>query len=75
LVESANTKLARSALALERLVYTVYVRHPADLALIRKQFELEVGEHSAAALNATFLRGDICRAELLVEIEATGTAA
>ncbi|HYS12904.1 MAG TPA: hypothetical protein VEN28_06310 [Burkholderiaceae bacterium] len=75
LVESANTKLARSALALERLVYTVYVRHAADLALIRKQFALEVGEHSAAALNATFLRGDICRAELLVEIEATGTAA
>jgi len=34
-----------------------------------------VGEHSAAALSAMFLRGDICRAELLVEIEATGTAA
>jgi len=75
LVQSANTKLARSALALEHLVYTVYVRHAADLALIRRQFVVEVGEHSAAALNATFLRGDICRAELLVEIEATGTAA
>jgi hypothetical protein len=33
-----------------------------------------VGAASAAARSAVLLQGDICRAELLVEIEATGCA-
>jgi enamine deaminase RidA (YjgF/YER057c/UK114 family) len=74
-VAAANAKLPAPVFALEQLIYTVYVRRAADLEPVRRQFVAEVGTHCAAAHSAVFLRGDICRAELLVEIEATGTAA
>lgn len=74
-VDAANTKLPQPALALDRLAYTVYVRRPADLAVVRAQFLLAVGAQSDAARRAVFLQGDICRGELLVEIEALGSAA
>ncbi len=54
------------------LIYTVYVRHRGDLAVVREVFERHVGAHSTAARDAIYLRADICRAELLVEIEAHG---
>ena len=74
LVESANAHVASARFALDRLVYTVYLRDPADLASVREQFLVEVGRDSAAARLAVFLRGDVCRSELLVEIEAVGRA-
>lgn len=49
---------------------TVYVRRAADAALIREVFEAAVGRDSAAARRAVFVEADICRADLLVEIEA-----
>ncbi|HET9122892.1 MAG TPA: hypothetical protein VFN52_05250 [Acidiferrobacteraceae bacterium] len=52
---------------LESLCYKVYVRNPADKDAIEQCLRGQVG--SAAAL---FLRADICRKELLVEIEAAG---
>lgn len=52
------------------LIYTVYVRHRSDLAVVREVFERHVGAHSTAARDAVYLQADICRAELLVEIEA-----
>jgi chorismate lyase/3-hydroxybenzoate synthase len=55
------------------LTYTVYVRHPADLPEVRSVFERVVGAASAAAKTALYLRADICRADLLVEIEAHGS--
>ena len=54
------------------LVYTVYVRHRADLAAVREVFERHVGADAAAARGAVYLQADICRADLLVEIEAHG---
>jgi len=56
----------------EALAYTVYVRRPADLATVRDVFELAVGAHGEAARGALYLQADICRADLLVEIEAHG---
>lgn len=56
------------------LIYTVYVRDPADLAVVREVFEREVGAESSAAREAVYLQADICRADLLVEIEAHGFA-
>ena len=56
----------------DELIYTVYVRDPADLAAVREVFEREVGAGSAAARECVYLQADICRAELLVEIEAHG---
>lgn len=54
------------------LIYTVYLRHRGDLAVVREVFERHVGAHSTAARGAIYLQADICRAELLVEIEAHG---
>ena len=61
---------AAAAFDVSALIYTVYVRHPGDLAVVREVFERHVGAHSAAARDAIYLQADICRAELLVEIEA-----
>jgi enamine deaminase RidA (YjgF/YER057c/UK114 family) len=72
-VDAANTRLPAPAFAVEQLLYTVYVRHAADLGVVRAQFLNEVGARSPAADNVVFLRADICRAELLVEIEATAS--
>ena len=52
---------------LASLYYTVYVRHPADLAQIRAGLAHCVGD----AFNAVFLQADMCRGDLLLEIEAT----
>ncbi|HWI11254.1 MAG TPA: hypothetical protein VNU48_07995 [Burkholderiaceae bacterium] len=57
-------------IALGELVCTVYVRRAADLAVVREVFESAVGADSPAARDCIYLQADICRAELLVEIEA-----
>jgi chorismate lyase/3-hydroxybenzoate synthase len=54
------------------MVYTVYLRHPDDEAVVREVFERSVGPDSPAALSAIYLHADVCRADLLVEIEAHG---
>jgi chorismate lyase / 3-hydroxybenzoate synthase len=50
------------------LWYKAYVRHAGDLAAIDS--ELRVGLGSSAQV--LYLRADLCRQDLLVEIEATG---
>lgn len=59
------------AFAAEALSYTVYVRRAADLASVHDVFAAAVGR---AATDAVYLQADICRADLLVEIEAHGFA-
>jgi len=54
-------------LDLASLYYTVYVRHPADLAQIRTELARCAGD----ALTAVYLQADMCREDLLLEIEAT----
>jgi chorismate lyase / 3-hydroxybenzoate synthase len=61
---------AGAAFDVSALVYTVYLRHPGDLAVVREVFERHIGARSAAAREAIYLQADICRADLLVEIEA-----
>ncbi|MHB8759751.1 MAG: chorismate transformation enzyme, FkbO/Hyg5 family [Thiobacillus sp.] len=53
---------------LDALAYKVYVRRAEDLAAVREVFARTVG----ADVTAVFLRADVCRADLLVEIEASG---
>jgi len=48
---------------------TLYVRHAADADAIRHGFEAAVGPASHAARGAVYVEADICRSELLVEIE------
>ena len=73
-VRAVAAERAGVAFPVEALTYTVYVRRPADLAVVREVFEQAVGAHSAAALDTIYLQADICRADLLVEIEAHGFA-
>jgi chorismate lyase / 3-hydroxybenzoate synthase len=55
--------------ALADMDCTIYVRHAADLPLIRQVFDAAVGPASHALRSAVALEGDICRSDLLVEIE------
>lgn len=56
------------------LICTVYLRHASDLGIVREVFERAVGPASSAARDAVYVQADICRADLLVEIEAHGFA-
>lgn len=46
-------------------VLRVYVKHPGDIELIKS----ELSQHPLGELPIIFLRGDICREELLLEID------
>ncbi len=67
----ANRHATQPGFDLAGLSYKVYVRHPADLELIRAELARCVG----GALKAVFLQADVCREDLLLEIEATAILA
>jgi chorismate lyase/3-hydroxybenzoate synthase len=56
--------------SLESLAYKVYVRNSADLPVIQSQLHARL----APAAQVLYLQADICRQDLLVEIEAVGRA-
>lgn len=64
----ANRLSSRSGFDPTNLHYKVYVRHPADLVRIRTELTRCVG---GAAPKAVYLQADVCRSDLLLEIEAT----
>lgn len=64
----ANRVAQRSRFALADLHYRVYVRRPADLPQIRAELTRCVGD----SLKAVYFQADVCRADLLLEIEAIG---
>ena len=53
--------------ALPDLGYRVYVRDAADLAVVREVIDSRVGGASAV-----YVLADVCRSDLLVEIEGQG---
>ena len=55
--------------SLHALHCVVYVREPADQAAVRAVLDSELGSSAPAVRDAVWLRADICRRELLVEIE------
>jgi len=61
---AANAHCARP-IALDDLEYTVYIRHAMHLLPIRDALEQRIGKN----LKAAYLQADICRADLLLEIE------
>jgi len=69
LVGSANARVGGDRYALERLHYKVYVRRPEHQPSIDRELRRELGD----ALRVLYLRADICRHDLLLEIEAVGT--
>ncbi|MGH8296678.1 MAG: hypothetical protein ACRETZ_14465 [Steroidobacteraceae bacterium] len=68
LLEEAGRKVPGATLPLESLAYKVYVREPRDLPLVRSQLTAAIG----AAAPVLYLKADICRRDLAVEIEAVG---
>ena len=68
IVGEANRLAPDAGFRLDHLAYKVYVRHPADLAAVRDSMARTID----APVAAIFLQADVCRADLLVEIEASG---
>ncbi len=68
LVGQVNRAMGASYFVLERLQYKTYVRRLRDLEVIAS--ELCAAIHPSASV--VFLQADICRPDLLVEIEAAG---
>jgi chorismate lyase / 3-hydroxybenzoate synthase len=71
LLDEAKRVTDGNGFDIESLAYKVYVRNRNDLPVI--QSELRAGLGSQAHL--IYLQADICRQDLLVEIEAVGTSA
>ena len=60
--------------ALRELACVVYVRHAGDWPAIRAELNAALGAEAPALRGAVALEADICRSDLLVEIEAHGFA-
>lgn len=73
-VAEANARCS-AGFALEDCEPVVYVRHPRDAEGIRAQLAAALGADAHFMRQAVFLEADICRSELLVEIEAHACAA
>jgi chorismate lyase / 3-hydroxybenzoate synthase len=65
-VGEANRNASRARFDLASLSYKVYVRRPEDVGVIKDELLRAVGPR----LQAIYLQADICRRDLLVEIEA-----
>ena len=70
LVGEANRTAGGACFMPERFRYKVYIRRLADFAVIAS--ELDATIHPVAPI--VYLHADICRPDLLVEIEAAGSA-
>jgi enamine deaminase RidA (YjgF/YER057c/UK114 family) len=68
LLGEANRIRGASRFGLDSLDYKVYVRNAADLPLIQAQLHDALGSQA----RIVYLQADICRQDLLVEIEAIG---
>jgi len=65
-VEEANRIKTGPHFDMANMSYKVYLRHPEHIDLIRNEIESLPGPD----VSAIYLQGDICRQDLLVEIEA-----
>jgi len=70
LLGEANRVSGADRFSTRTLAYKVYVRNSADLPLIQSQLEPALGPKAPVL----YLHADICRQDLLVEIEAVGRA-
>jgi chorismate lyase / 3-hydroxybenzoate synthase len=68
LLAEANRVARGARFELAALAFKVYVRRPADLPVIKAELAAALG----ARTKVIYLQADICRQDLLVEIEAAG---
>jgi len=66
----ANRLARPGAFSLEEASFKVYIRHPGDAERVCREVFAAVGPQA----DAHFLRADICRRDLLVEVEALAYA-
>jgi chorismate lyase/3-hydroxybenzoate synthase len=71
LLEEANRVVGSARYSLDSLKFKVYVRQPSDLGAI----EAALTGSLRATTPVVYLQADVCREDLLVEIEATGESA
>jgi len=69
LIDAANRHLYTQRFALESLTYKVYIRNAADLPAVTDAMRRAIGPTASVA----YVHADICRRDLLVEIEAVGS--
>jgi enamine deaminase RidA (YjgF/YER057c/UK114 family) len=67
-VAEANRRTPGAGFDLGDLAYKVYIRYREDLVRVRHELMRFIG----APVSVVFLQADVCRADLLVEIEASG---
>ena len=70
-IQAANLQAGRPRFSLSTMSYRVYLRHSADLTTIQRIMLTWIG----SSFNAIFLRADVCRQDLLIEIEASASLA
>lgn len=70
LVGEASRLSGAGRFSMSSLAYKIYVRNGADLPLIQSQLHTAMGPR----MQVLYLQADICRQDLLVEIEAVGRA-
>jgi len=68
IVAEAKRQAPSADFRLDALTYKVYVRHPEDMTTVRREMAQFIG----TPVSVVFLQADVCRADLLVEIEASG---
>ncbi len=68
LLNEANRVVGSARYSLDALKLKVYVRQPSDLEVI----EETLSQTLSPATSIVYLQADVCREDLLVEIEATG---
>ncbi len=69
IIQVANREAKQALFSLAHLFFRVYVRHGADVAAIQDVMRQRIG----AGFNAVFLQADVCRQDLLMEIEASAS--
>ena len=74
LVVAEAEKLTLSSFSIQDMFYRVYVRNERDYLSVKKGFT-EFFTGCSIPLNVHYVLGDICRSDLLVEIEASGSFA
>jgi chorismate lyase / 3-hydroxybenzoate synthase len=66
-IAEANRIFGEHKFNLHDIYFRVYIRHVADLSLVRDEMQRYIG----GTIKAVFVQADICRQDLLLEIEAT----
>lgn len=69
LVEQATQAGTQAGFTLQDLLYRVYIRHAEDYPAVRAELWQQV-----PGIRAVYLQSDICRQDLLVEIEAVASS-